>query len=557
MPVRKMARYGVHMPEVFVIGHKNPDTDSACAAFCYAALKTAIDRSITYTPAVCGALQAQTKAVFAHAGVNPPRYISTIRPTVSDVARRDGMRLDINDPVFAAMKELDEHTISIVPVFSDGETFEGTFGIHEVARYFISGGGEERPSYLFREDNIGKIIPGHFLKRGKKTEFESRIMIGAMSYESSIRRISDLLPEKPVLVIGLRGKILSYAIEHQFPAIILTGVHDDTEIGTDFTGFEGTVYVSHLDTAETIRLLRLSVPVKHIMNASPVVLAHDEFFDDAKKTILASEHRGLPVLNGRSFDGIVTRRSFIEKPKRKLILVDHNEISQGIPGAEDADILEIIDHHRLAPERTSKPIYVYAKPVGATCTIVYGHYRMHGVPIPKETALLLLAGILSDTLILKSPTTTDEDRGAAQDLASLAGTDIAAYGALLLSQMTVLRNEAPYRLVTADLKIYVEGGHTVGISQVEVGTLDDVDECRDGLLSALEKLKADRGLGWAMLLVTDVNREHSVLITTGFSKAEKELLYTKSGEHTYDLPGVLSRKKQLLPEIIRVLESVN
>ena len=222
MPVRKMARYGVHMPEVFVIGHRNPDTDSACAAFCYAALKTALDRDTTYTPAVCGALQPQTKAVFAHAMVSPTRYISSIRATVSDVARRDGMRFDINAPVYAAMKELDEHTISIVPVFSDGETFEGTFGIHEVARYFISGGGEERPSYLFREDNIGKIIPGHFLKRGRKPEFESRIMIGAMSYESSIRRINDLLPEKPVIVIGLRQKILAYEIVQLFQLLIVS-----------------------------------------------------------------------------------------------------------------------------------------------------------------------------------------------------------------------------------------------------------------------------------------------------------------------------------------------
>jgi manganese-dependent inorganic pyrophosphatase len=544
------------MPEVFVIGHKNPDTDSACAAYCYASLKTAIGKKTIYTPAVCGVLQPQTKFVFTHAKVTPPRYISNIRPTVADVARNDGMRFDINDPVYVAMKELDEHTISVVPVFSGGDHFEGTFGIHEVARYFMSGGGEERPSYLFREANIERIIPGYYHKRGTDQEFISRIMIGAMNYESSIRRISGLLPEKPVLVIGQRERIIAYAVEHQFPAIILTGIQDKSEITIDFTHFHGSVYVSRQDTAETIRLLRLSVPIKHIMNNSPLSLPHDDLFDDAKKILLTSEHRGLPVLNGRKFEGIVTRRSFIEKPRRKLILVDHNEISQGIPGAEDADILEIIDHHRLAPERTSKPIYVYAKPVGATCTIVYSHYRMHGVPVAKETALLLLAGILSDTLILKSPTTTDEDRQSALELASLAQTDIAAYGSLLLSQMTVLKNADPARLVNADLKVYTESYCTVGISQVEVGSLDDIAECSDGLIMALNDLKKERSLGWALLLITDVIRGHSILITTGHPKAEKELIYSRTGEHTFDLPGVLSRKKQLLPEIFRVLESV-
>ena len=544
------------MQEVYVIGHKNPDTDSICAAHCYAQLKNITDPSTRYIPAVCGTIQAQAKFVFSHAGVTPPHYIKDIRPRVIDVARNDGMRLDINDPVYIAMKELDEHTVSVVPVFSEENRFEGIMGIHEVSRFFVRGGLKDRPTYMFRAGNIERVLPGHFHTRGKQEEFTSHIMIGAMTFESSVKRINDLLPVKPVLVIGLRSKIITYAVEHQFPAIILTGVTDDSEITINFDGYEGSVFVSEVDTSETVRLLQLSVPVKHIMNDRPLALPHDGLFDDAKKTLLASEYRGLPVLNGKEFAGVVTRRSFIEKPKKKLILVDHNELSQGITGSEDAEICEIIDHHRLAAERTVKPIYVYSKPVGSTCTIVYSHYRLANTEISRQTAMLLLAGILSDTLILKSPTATQEDRDAAETLAALAGTDITAYGALLLSQMTVLRNADPDQVTTADLKIYREKGIVIGIGQVEVGALSDIPESRDGLLDALTRLKKERKLDWAMLLVTNVIKERSILIVTDFAHCEKELMYKKIEDNLYDLPGVLSRKKQLLPEILRVLEAV-
>ncbi|MGL4368814.1 MAG: DRTGG domain-containing protein, partial [Spirochaetota bacterium] len=258
------------MSEIYVVGHKNPDTDSACAAHCYAQLKNTIDPSNTYIPAVCGTLQQQAKFAFSNAGVTPPHYVKDIRARVIDVARKDGMRMNENDPVFIATKELDEHTISVVPVFSDAADFAGIIGIHEVSRFFVAGGTEERPSYTFRTENIGKVIPGFFLKKGAEEEFTARIMIGAMTYESSVRRIKDLLPDKPVLVIGPRPRIIRYAIECGFPAIILTGRENGEESGIDFSGYAGSVYVSKLDTAETMRLLRLSVPVKHIMNKEPL-----------------------------------------------------------------------------------------------------------------------------------------------------------------------------------------------------------------------------------------------------------------------------------------------
>jgi manganese-dependent inorganic pyrophosphatase len=290
------------------------------------------------------------------------------------------------------------------------------------------------------------------------------------------------------------------------------------------------------------------------MNPQPLVLQHDEIFDEAKKTLLGSDLRGLPVLKEGAFAGVVTRRSFIEKPRRKIIMIDHNESAQSIPGAHDADIREIIDHHRLAAEKTNAPIYVFSKPLGSSCTLVYLHYRMHGIAIEPPYAVLMLSGLLSDTLILKSPTTTDEDRAAAKDLATIAGLDILTYGREIQSKMTTLENLDPYKTASGDFKIYQDLGISTGIAQVETVSLDGLDEVMPAFQVALGRVKKEHNLDWGLLLVTDVLTEDSVLLMTPFEKAEDHLAFQKIGEGLYNLPGVVSRKKQLLPEILRVME---
>jgi manganese-dependent inorganic pyrophosphatase len=542
------------MSEIIVIGHKNPDTDSVCAAWSYARFKNTVDPANRYLAAVCGPLGNQAKFVFANAGVEAPVYLKDVQPRVLDIARVDGLRLDCDAPILSAFEDLDEHTISVVPVFDGPDTFAGIIGIHEMTRYFVGGSLKSRPLHTFRADNIPKVLPGRFLKRGSPEEFSAPIMIGAMSFEDSKKRLKALEPAKPIMVLGHRPELLKYAISQQVPAIILTGFGMEEQPDVDFSGFEGSVYISDCDTAETIRLLRLSVPVKQIMDPAPLSLAHDELFDDAKKTLLSSEYRGLPVLRDGRFVGVVTRRSFIEKPRRKLILVDHNELSQAILGSEDAEICEIIDHHRMGAEKTATPIYIYSKPIGSTCSIVYGHFRMFGIEPDRVTALLMLSGLLSDTMLLRSPTTTPEDRMYATDLSRLAGVDLQDYGTLMLSRMSSLKNADPVQIVGADFKEYAQNGLSVGIGQAEVNSLSDIDEVKTKFLSTLNTIRKDRNLSWAMLLVTDIVQEHSLLLCTPWPSAEKELPYKRLEEGMFDLPDILSRKKQLLPEILRILE---
>ena len=230
--------------------------------------------------------------------------------------------------------------------------FKGIISIHQISGFLISENLGRRPSYRFRINNFQDVLPGFFYKRGVQSEFSAPVMTGAMPVEISRERIEALKPDKPLLVVGLREDLIDFAIENAFPAIILTGVEDDTRLPVDFSNYEGTVYISKADTAETIRLLRLSAPVNDILNAEPEIIQADTSFDEAKNLLVNSRYRGLPVFSGDTFAGIVTRRCFIEKPLRKLILVDHNELSQSISGAEQAEIIGIVDHHRISPQPT-------------------------------------------------------------------------------------------------------------------------------------------------------------------------------------------------------------
>jgi len=541
--------------DVLVTGHKNPDTDAACSAVCYADFKNKADPGRTYRGVVCGALNPQTRFVFEAAGLPFPELVKDVQPRVIDVARNDGPALDQDAPVLDAIREIDENTVSVVPVFGPGERFLGIIGIHEVASYFIkTNAGRKKQSYWFQVANFEKVIPGRFLRRGTQAEILAPIMIGSMDYERTVARMDSITEDKPILIVGDRKRMIAHAVKKGFPAIIITNVEADPVIEEDLRAFEGTIYLSTADTADTVRLLWLSVPVKHILNPSPLTVAHDEEFDEAKKVLLSSDLRGLPVLRDGAFAGVVTRRSFIEKPRRGLILIDHNEVDQSVPGARDADIREIIDHHRLGAEKTNAPIYVFAKPLGSSCTIVFQHYRMHGLGFDRAHALLMLSGILSDTLFLKSPTTTDEDRQAVAALAQVAGVDPADHHRRMLETMATLETLDPDKAAAGDFKIYREFGASAGIAQVETASLDGIEGFAPRFHAALNRVRADHGLDWSLLMVTDVVAGDSVLLVTEFAKAEAELAYERGAEGLYRMPGVVSRKKQLLPEVLRVLE---
>jgi len=292
--------------------------------------------------------------------------------------------------------------------------------------------------------------------------------------------------------------------------------------------------------------------VRDIMSEQGPVVDADELFDDARTLLQSSSKRGLAVYDENGYAGYVTRRCFLKKPRNNVILVDHNESRQSIQGIETANIVGIVDHHRLDAIKTDQPIFIYAEPLGSTCTIVYQQYiRNNRTPDPA-TARVLLTGVIGDTLILKSPTTTGEDVVAAHVLASIGGVDMEKYGLSMFSRVGGMKEREPKSAISSDFKTYTQKGVRIGIGQCEVTTLNDFNDYAEVYSTALEEVRTSQGLDWAVLMVTDVIHEDSALICTQY-KGNRYLPYKSIGTNLYEMPHVMSRKKQLLPEILHVV----
>ena len=543
------------MQKTYIFGHRNPDTDSVCAPYCYAWLKRQTEPQRVFLAGVLGNPNPQTRFVFQHLGLEIPPLLRDVYPKAEDLMLRDLHTVKENDPIGLVTALMDERKVRNVPVVDDTGCYSGMITMYEIAHYFMPRQYDTRPNYHLRPENIDRVMPGYYLQRGETEEMHLPLMVGAMAYETFMQRLEAILAkggDYPLLIVGNRPEIISYVLTHDFPVLILTGMKDTDCCELDLSGFKGWIFVSEADTAETIRLLRISIPAKALANRDLPVIAPQDNLDSIKRILMKLDHHGVAVVEDCRLLGLVTSSRLIDHPRHRVIMMDHNETAHSVEGIDQADIVEIIDHHKLDTIRSSKPIYVYSDPLGSTCTLVYNLYRPKGIAPPPEIAALLLSGILSDTLILRSPTTTEEDVSAAQKLAEIANMDIQEWGSEIFRQAASLRILEPDTATLQDFKIYKEEGWKVGISQIEVITLKDLDEVKNALLEALSRVRAKFSLDWALLLITDISAGESMLLSTEFRFAA-DLVYHRVDAHTFHLPDVLSRKKQLLPEVLFAL----
>ncbi|MDY0152268.1 MAG: putative manganese-dependent inorganic diphosphatase [Candidatus Cloacimonas sp.] len=544
------------MQKTYIVGHRNPDTDSVCAPFCYAWLKKQLFPDEHFVAGVLGSLNPQTEFIFDQLEIEPPALLRDVYPKAEDIMLKTIFTVNENDPVGLATKLVDEHKIRTIPVLDDEGNYAGLITVMGLAQYFMPKPYAERPIYTLRPENFIQVIPGCYLKHGATAEIETQMMVGAMAFNTFILRLQQSMEDTkhthPLLIVGNRPDIIEYSLKQKFPVLILTGMsHEDCE-KLDTKGFEGWIYISDVDTAETIRLLRTSIPVKAIANTGQPTLKATDSLTEIKKKLMKLDHHGLAVLDGKKLLGLVSSSCLIDPPKHKVIMVDHNEAAQSVEGIEQAEVIEILDHHRLGAIRTTNPIYVYARPLGSSCTIVHKHFISSGIQPPPHIAALLLSGILSDTIILRSPTTTPDDISAATELAELAKLNLQEWGTDIFRHAASLSSANPDLAITADFKIYTEHDYRVGIAQMEVITLNDLVSVENDYLEALNRTKQKFALDWAMLMITDIIGEESILLCTEFPLADN-LIYHRLDDFTFHLPAVLSRKKQLLPEILHIL----
>lgn len=544
------------MATIYITGHRNPDMDSVCSAWAYAQLKNTVDPRNTYVPIRCGNLNESTKKAFETVGVPAPAFIKDVRTRVSAVMRRGERSIDRNQPVASAVSLFQSDPGAVL--ITDGGAYCGLMTDKQIENFYLRDASMARPVYHIHVDNIPLVVPGRFLQKGSLTDFTGPIVVGAMKYELFCAHMDALEGANPILVMGDRDRHLDKAVKTNVPCIILTGSEQEIYKSVDFSRYKGTLYLSNVDTSETVRLLRNTVPIGDLLTDKTESVEDTMLFDEARKMLSPGKSHALPVFHEGKYVGFITRRCFLERPRTKVILVDHNEKDQSVPGLEEAEIVEVIDHHRIGPQTTPNPIYFLCNPIGSTCTIIWSLYKQWGVQIPQDAAKILLYGITSDTVALKSPTTTDVDRKAVTELCNIAYVfDYGRFSVDLFSSGSTLEGQDPKAVVKSDFKSYVEANKKFGIGQVEVTTLKDAGEVRELYLKALEEIRAEDGFDFAMLLVTDVIHETSVLYTSGMDEvAEHSLVWEEKGKgsHMFLLPGILSRKKQLLPEILRVLE---
>ena len=538
------------MSKVYITGHRNPDLDSLCAASAYAKLRNMTDPENEYIAVHCSPVSDSVRQQMEAMELEIPPYKKDVYPKVRDVMLEPAARMQADAPIYDLIQAYSIDRPSVVPIY-EGESFKGLLSVDDITGWFLRDNKEEIPVYRFTVDNILRVIPGRLIHRGKSDVIEGSLLVGAATYES----FRGFLEENPgrIVVTGMRSEHIEHAVKMQVPAIIIAADGEAPDI--DFGGYEGTVIATGLGTAETLRRVRLAETIESMMESETMTIDADDLFAEGKSIFANSHTRGLAVTENGEFAGFVTRRCFLDVPEYNVIMVDHNEPAQSIEGIETANVVEIIDHHRLDSLSTKMPIFIAAEPLGSTCTIVYQQFMRHGIMPDQQTARILLTGIIADTLILRSPTTTASDMSTAEMLARLAKVaSIEEFGEKLFSITDNLATQDPKEMILSDFKKYESGGVKLGIGQCEVTTLKDVDEYAGRYLEALGAVAEAQGLDWTLLMITDVLREKSVLLSSRF-RAAKDLPYAKMDEGVYSMPGVMSRKKQLLPVLLSVTPS--
>ena len=582
--VLNCVRMEIVMREVYVIGHKNPDTDSVCSAICYSRLKNLITGSEDYIPKRAGHLNEETQYVLEKCGVKPPAYIKDVRPQVRDIDVRKISGISEELSVRNAWKLMKERGVETLPIIED-DKLKGLVTISDVAKsYFemydsdiLSVSGTSLSNIV---DTLkGEVITGDIDKHFNK----GKMIIAAANPDM----MENMIEEGDFVILGNRYESQLCAIEMEAGCLIICEGAKVSSTITKIAAQHNCVIISTAyDTYTVARLINQAIPVSFFMKQEALIkFKLNDFIEDIQDIMAKKRYRDFPIEDdtGR-YVGMISRRNIIKTDKKKIILVDHNEKNQAVFGIEDTDILEIIDHHRLGCIQvlssvysqvcddileiidhhrlgciqTITPVFFRNQPLGCTATIIYQMYCEHNIDIDKTTAALLCSAIISDTLILKSPTCTHYDVDACQVLADIAGIDIEEYGREMFRAGSNLSDKSEEEIFYRDYKKFSIGEITVGVGQVNCMSQEEIEELIKKEASYITSVtdKSDE-INIAYLLLTDVMKETSYVMLSG-KNAEQVLMQAFNLDEITNnyviLPGVVSRKKQFLPAIVEVLQ---
>ena len=543
--------------DIFVIGHKNPDTDSICSAIAYADLKNKLTHESCYVPKRAGQLNEESRFVLEYFGVKTPEYVADVGTQVKDIEIRMTAGVDANISLKKAWQLMRQNNVVTLPI-TEGEKLKGLITIGDIAKSYMDVYestilGVAKTQYA----NIIETIDGHMIV-GDENAYVDKGKVRVAAANPDL--MESYIEENDLVILGNRYESQLCAIEMSAGCIVVCEGAEVSRTIKRLAEEKGcTVIMSPHDTFTVARLINQSMPISYFMKTDGLVTFRmDSLVDQIKDVMAKLRHRDFPILDGRGrYVGMISRRNLMNMRRKQLILVDHNERAQAPDGIDNAEILEIIDHHRIGSLETMAPVFFRNQPLGCTATIIYQFYREAGIEIEPKIAGLLLAAIVSDTLMYRSPTCTAIDRAAAEDLAAIAGIDVKDFAKQMFNAGSDLKTKTPEEIFYQDFKKFNIDETEFGVGQISSMNEEELENLKKKLLPYMEKVAAETELSMIFFMLTNILEESTELIYCG--KNAKQLVadgfYTKAGENATVLPGVVSRKKQLIPAFMNALSA--
>ena len=536
----------------YIFGHKNPDTDTVCSSIALSYLKNELGGKTV--PKVLGNINEETKFVLNYFNIPVPNYLNDVRVRIKNIKYDKKAYINENSSINAAFKLMQKQNITAIPLIDEKKKLTGYVTLKEIARYLINGNKEMVSTTL---DNIVETLDAKIIIK-KDDVIAGDILIAGLQ-DKTIRKEVEL-SEKDILIVGDRYKVLEYAISCKVKLIILPlNIELDKKILTKAEQNNVNIIATALNSYQIANKIILSNYIKSInTNRNPVTVYNDDYFTDFKTMTHKINHTNYPIINNKNEClGLIRLTGPNEYEKQKVILVDHNNLAQSVDGIEEADILEIIDHHNLGAIGTTVPINFRSKPVGCTATMIYDMFIEEKVPIPKNIAGIMLSAILSDTLLLTSPTTTEDDRFVAVKLANIAKVDIDNYGTEMLKAASSIVGKSVEELIKMDFKSFVVGSKNLGIGQIMTMDFDTVKEKIDEFVNKLNEM-ANTNYSNVVIFVTDIIKNGSYVI---YDEKSESIIADSFGIKNIHqgifLPKLVSRKKQILPSILNTIDTEN
>jgi manganese-dependent inorganic pyrophosphatase len=536
------------LAHVYVTGHRNPDADSIAAAIGYAELKNRLADANSYQPVRLGEPNAQTSWLIERSEAPLPEFLPHILLRVRDVMRDEFPTARDDEPVRQVGLTMARQGLDLLPVVDSDGRLVGVMTERALARRYVRESREA--SHLDAETTVAAIVTvldGNLLVGDGEERISGRVWVQAMDVRSPTR-----MEAGDVVVVGDRPDVQRRAVEHGAGMIVTS---NDTRPPDDVLQLANdrdvAVVCSTLDSYVSARMITLAAPCHALMDAEPLTVRRDDLVDDIAEEVKGIHYRAAVAVNSSGQPvGLVTRSDLVNPEPRRVLLVDHAESAQSVHGIEEAEIVEILDHHHIGSIETQVPVAATFDPVGSTATLVVERFRQAGFEPQRSTALMLLGAVLSDTVILNSPTTTPRDHAVIQHLERIVSVDAQEFGREMFIETSDVSHLPAEEIVAHDLKDYEVGtGRTISIAQLEtVG--DSVLGRRDELLEALGALREREGHALSALMLTDILAKGTDLLVTGDTSAAERAFGQPTRDGVLDLPGVMSRKKQVAPKLM-------